>query len=79
MGRTQPLVGLLYGGRRAYLCKAQGLLVKIPGLLRKDSAVHLACRLELVEELSDLFTIQPQKAANLLGGQQQPGQLLRFL
>lgn len=73
MGCTQPLIGLFYGGGRAYLCKTQGLLMKFPSLLCKDSAVHLTCRLELIEELGDLLTIQPQKAANLMGSQQQRG------
>lgn len=59
--------------------KAQRLLVQLLGLLGKHTAVYLSCGFERVEELCLLLTIQPQEAGNLLGGQQEPGQLLHFL
>ena len=76
---TQPFGGFLDGSRRAYVGKAQRLLMEVACAFCQYPAVHLACRPELVEELSDLLMAQVQKASNLLRCQQQASQLLRFL
>lgn len=76
---TQPFGGFLDGCRRADVCQAQRLLMEVACAFCQHPAVHLTCRPELVEELSDLLRAQVQKAPNLLRCQQQASQLLRFL
>lgn len=76
---TQPFGGFLDGSRRAYVGKAQRLLMEVACAFCQYPAVHPASRSELVEELSDVIRAQVQKAPNLLRCQQQARQLLRFL
>ena len=53
--------------------------MQVTGTLSKDAAIHLASLLVRVLQLGYIFTIQPQKVANLGRCQQQPCQRFYLL